>query len=151
MNTNGIFGPFENPDDVSNYWYQVTERDLDGSIKQVNEDLDDSDNSEGDIKIYQQDLEELTRQLKDLRSYVDDHTRCAERYKFDKDSLQVIQEDWHDYNDSLYAEWSRLQSYILGGVLRPNDDELKANREWYKSERIKREEIAKRASTLLTK
>ena len=150
MSDYGLFGPFDNFDDVNKYWYQVTEKGLEESIEQVKENLEDSDNSEGDTKIYQQDLEELTKELQDLRDFVDDYARCTERYKFDKQVLQQIQEDWHDYNSSLYSDWSSLQAFILDGAKHKNRESKKASIERFKLEIIKREEIERRIKKFLS-
>lgn len=148
--TDGIFGPFENPDDINKYWYQVTEKELEEYIEQAKKDSEDSDNSKEDIKIYKQDAEMWSKELKDLHDFVDDYARSIERYKFDKKILQQIQNDWQDYNLSLYADYCRKQSTMLNPD-RIRGEGLKAVRAEAKLEKIKREEIEKRIKDLLLK
>ncbi len=148
--TDGIFGPFENPDDINKYWYQVTEKELEEYIERAKKDSEDPDNSKEDTKIYKQDVEMWSKELKDLRSFVDDYARSIERYKFDKKILQRIQDDWQDYNSSLYADYCRMKASILDSdTLR--GEGLKAVRNEAKLEKIKREEIEKRIKDLLSK
>ena len=150
MNNDGLFGPFENPDDIAEYWHQIKEKELKESIKQIRTDLDTPDNSEKDREIYKQDLKNLSRELKLLQEFVDDHLRCIERYKFDKKILQKVQDDWHEYNFSLYTDWSRIQSIVLDS-LEIEGKSLGKHRTEAKVERIKREEIEKRMKDLLSK
>ena len=149
MKMKGIFGPFENPDDINKYWYQVTEKELGESIDQVKSDLEDSDNDKGTAKILEQDLEGLTKELKNLSDLVDEYTRCTERYKHDKKTLQQVQDDWSDYNSSLYADYCRHQSMMLDSD-RTRGEGLKTVRKEAKLEMIKREEIERRMKTLLS-
>ena len=146
----GLWGPFKSPEDISNFWHQFRERELKQMIRQAREDLSDSLTSEKDTKIYQQDIKEMTKELNDLRDFVDNCARCIERYKFDKKTLQQVQDDWYDFNGSLYSDWSHLQAFILGGALKRSEEERKESRERAKSERVKREEIERRMKMLLT-
>lgn len=147
--TDGILGPFKNPDDINKYWYQVTEKDLEEIIEQTKKDAEDPDNSKEDDEIYKQDLKNLGDELENLRQFVDDYTRCTERYKFDKKVLQQVQDDWSEYNISLYTDYCRTQSMMLDSD-RTRGEGLKAVRAEAKAEKIKREEIEKRIRDLLS-
>lgn len=148
--TDGIFGPFKNPDDINKYWYQVTEKELEEYIERAKKDSENSDNSKEDTKIYKQDVEMWSKELKDLRNFVDDYARSIERYKFDQKILQRIQDDWQDYNLSFYTDYCRQQSMMLDPD-RTRGEGLKAVRNEAKLEKIKREEIEKRIRDLLSK
>ena len=132
----------------TNNWYQVTEKELEEYIEQAKKDSEDPDNSKEDTKIYKQDVEMWSKELKDLRDFVDDYARSIERYKFDKKILQQIQQDWHDYNFSLYLDWNRIQQMKLDPQL-TKGPELRGIQREAKSERIKREEIERRFGELL--
>ncbi|PIR80386.1 MAG: hypothetical protein COU25_00350 [Candidatus Levybacteria bacterium CG10_big_fil_rev_8_21_14_0_10_35_13] len=147
--TDGIFGPFENPDDINKYWYQVTEKELEEYIEKAKKDSENSDNSKEDTKIYKQDVEMWSKELKDLRNFLDDYARSIERYKFDKKILQRIQDDWKDYNLSLYADYCRMKASMLDSDMLRGEG-LKAVRNEAKLEKIKREEIEKRIKDLLS-
>lgn len=147
----GIFGPFKNLDDVNNYWYQAKEKELEDNIEDIKKKIEDTEIcSDEDKKIYEQDLKNFIDELENLKNFVDDYTRCVERYKFDKKILQQIQDDWVEYNSSLYADYCHIQSWMLQGTI-PQIDELKSRRNEMKSEKIKREEIEKRIRDLLLK
>lgn len=146
----GLYGPFENPDDIHRYWYQVEEKELEENIEQAKKDSEDSDNSKEDKEIYKQDLKRLSEELNNLRSFVDDHTRCVERYKFDKKILQQVQDDWYEYNTSLWTDYNLIQQMKLDSSLTQGEG-LKKIQSKSKAERIKREEIEKRIKDLLLK
>lgn len=146
--TDGISGPFKNPEDIYKYWYQVTEKELEEYIEQTKKDSKDPDNSKKDKEIYKQDLRKSNEELNNLRSFVDDHTRCVERYKFDKKILQQIQDDWYDYNTSLWTGYNRIQQMQLDSNLTRGEG-LKQIQSESKAEKIKREEIEKRIRDLL--
>ena len=148
--TSGIFGPFENPEDINKYWYQVTEKELEEDIERTKRDAEDLCNSNEDKEIYKQNLKSLNDELENLRHFIDDHTRCIERYKFDKKVLQRIQDEWQEYNISLYTHYSRVQSMMLDSDLTRGEG-LKVIRAEAKAEKIKREEIEKRMRDLLLK
>lgn len=148
--TDGIFGPFENPDDIVKYWYQVTEKKLEEYIEKAKKDSENSDNSKDDTKIYKQNVEMWSKELKDLRNFVDDYARSIERYKFDKKILQRIQDDWKDYNLSLHADYCRMKASMLDSDMLRGEG-LKAVRNEAKLEKIKREEIEKRIKDFLSK
>ena len=99
-------------------------------------------------KSQKKQIEALTTELENLRSFVDDYTRCVERYKFDKKILQQVQDDWHEYNSSLYTDYCRHQS-IMWDSDRIKGEELKEVKAEAKAERIKREEIEKRIKDLI--
>lgn len=150
MSNKGLIGPFENPDDINKYWYQVAEKELEENIEQTKKDYEDSDNSKEDKEIYKQDLKNLNKELENLRSFVDDYTRCIERYKFDKKILQQVQEDWYEYNTSLWTGHIRVQRMMHDSSLTKGEG-LKQIQSESKAERIKREEIEKRIRDLLSK
>ncbi len=143
----GLYGPFQNPDDINKLWYQVTEKELEEYIKQVKSDLKES-NSKEDIAIYKQDLKNWSNELKSLRDYVDNYQRCKERYKFDNKILEQIQDDWEKYNLSLYRGYCRIQSMKLDAS-QTKGDALKAIQREARAEAIKREEIERRIRNLL--
>jgi len=146
----GLFGPFENPDDINKYWHQVTEKELEEYIEQAKKDSEDSDNSKEDKEIDKQDLKRWNEELDNLRIFVDDHTRCVERYKFDKKILQQIQDDWYEYNTSLWTGYNRIQQMKLDSSLTKGEG-LKQIQSESRAEKIKREEIEKRIKDLLLK
>lgn len=148
MDSYGLYGPFKNPDDINQLWYQVTEKELEEYIKQVNSDLKES-NSKGDVAILKQDLKRWTDELKNLRNYVDNYHRCKERYKFDNKILEQIQTDWEEYNLSLYRGYCRIQGMKLDSS-QTRGDVLKAIQKESRAEEIKREEIERRLNKLLT-
>ena len=143
----GLYGPFKNPDDINQLWYQVKEKELEEYIKQVKSDLKES-NSKEDIAIYKQDLKNWSNELKSLRDYVDNYQRCKERYKFDNKILEQIQDDWEEYNLSLYRGYCRIQSMKLDAS-QTKGDALKAIQREARAEAIKREEIERRVGKLL--
>lgn len=143
-----IYGPFENPDDINKLWYQVTEKELEKYINQVKKDLKDPDNSKESNRILKQDLKNWTQELNNLRAFIDDYTRSSERYKHNNKLLEQIQQDWSDYNLSLYADWSRIQAMMLDPDMIKGEN-LKNVQLDAKQEKIKREEIEKRIRDLL--
>ena len=149
-NWNAPFGPFENPDDISEYWYQVTEKELGEYIEETRKEIEDPSNSKENLEIYKQDLKNWSQELGNLQTFVDEHTRCIEKYKYDKKVLQQIQNDWQDYNLSLYADFCRQQQMLLDTNMTTGEG-LKAVRAEAKAEKIKREEIEKRMRDLLSK
>ena len=138
-----LFGPFESPDDISKYWYQVTEKELGKYIQLVNEDLEDPDLTKEDIESCKQYLNNLSQELENLRSFVGEYTRCVERFKFNKNVLRQIEDDWAEYNLSLYSDYARTQSMMLNSDL-TRGVRLKEVQAKSRSERIKREEIERR-------
>lgn len=177
MNDKGFLRGFENPDDINKYWHQVTEKELEEQIEQVRADLEDSKKTKkstktykkdpqgllleetkmtkGDVKIYERrlekDLQELSKELKNLRDLVDNYQRCLERFKRNKKILREIQQDWEEYNSSLFTDYCRLQAGILGGREEWEGERLEEKRREARQEIIKREEIEKRIRDLLSK
>lgn len=138
------------PDDINNYWYQITEKELEEFISQTKKDYENPDNSKRDMIISKEDLKRLSQELDNLRSFVDGHARCVERYKFDKKILQQVQDDWHEYNSSLYTDYCRHKSIMLDSD-RIMGEGLKKVKAEAKAEKIKREEIEKRIRDLLSR
>lgn len=157
----GLYGPFKNPDDIKDYWYQFTEENLVEEIKQIKAEINldkkelkraskaEKEMWNKDLSIQKQDLPVREQKLKSLREFEENHERLLERYKFDKETLKQIQQDWHDYNDSLYFDWNNTQSLILAGRI-PEGPQLKDIQRGTKSLRIKREEIGRRFKKLLS-
>lgn len=134
----GIFGPFGPEDDLSELWHFAEEQSLEVQIERAKKTLKEVglETDEG--------LKELEKEYKDLQHFVDNHTRLVERYKFDKKILNQIEDDWHDYNLTLYGRWCRLQSFLLGGDL-----DISVLRKAGRNDQIKLEEIEKRFDKLL--
>ncbi len=149
-NWNTPFGPFENPDDISKYWYQVEEKELEKYKEEAKKDFEDPSNSKEDKEIYEKDFNNWSQELETLQNFVDKYTRCIARYKFDKQILQQIQNDWQDYNLSLYTGFCRQQQMSLDTDMTRGEG-LKAVRAEAKAEKIKREEIERRIRNLLSK
>lgn len=175
MGNYGLYGPFKNPKDISRFWYQVEEKELKEQIERVKADLEDLENpkeltgthkkgSQGillpepkmtkeDIEthreILKKDLEELSTELNNLQDFVDDYNRCLERYKRDGKTLKEIQEDWEEYNNSLYTDYCRIQAGIFGGREEWEGERLEERRREARKEIIKREEIERRIINLL--
>ncbi|OGC51749.1 hypothetical protein A2982_00500 [candidate division WWE3 bacterium RIFCSPLOWO2_01_FULL_39_13] len=150
MSHDGLFGPFKDSDDIDRYWYQVTVKELEGYIEQTNKDLKEAILLGEDTENYKRDIEMWSNELRNLRNFVDDYTRSLERYKFNDSVLLQIQDDWKDYNLSLYADYCRVQSIMLDPS-RILGEGRKAVSSEAKSEKIKREEIEKRIRDLLSK
>lgn len=157
----GLFGPFENPDDIKDHWHLFTEENLEEYIKQAKEDIEEMKKAyrkegKGDqaineiLALDKQDLKNSEEELQKLREFAENYERLKERYKFDKKILNQTQQDWHDYNDSLYYGWNSLQIIMLGPQLAKDSEELKAFRRDAKNEEIKREEIGRRFKELLS-
>ncbi|EKE05094.1 MAG: hypothetical protein ACD_19C00426G0116 [uncultured bacterium] len=134
----GLFGPFSPEDDLGELWHFAEEQSLEEQIEQAKITLKEVglETDEG--------LKELEDEYKNLLLFVDNHTRLVERYKFDKKVLNQVEDDWHDYNLTLYGRWCRLQSFLLGG-----DSDVSVLRKAGKNDRIKLEEIEKRFHKLL--
>lgn len=151
MDDYGLYGPFQNPDDIDKFWYEVTEKELEKSLKLTHDDLKEARKrkAKSDIKIYEQDIKNLEEELNNLRKFVEEYQRCLERYKYDKKTLEQIQKDWKDYNFSLYTDWNRIRVYMLDSS-RLEGKALENNRKIARLEVIKREEIERRVRKLLS-
>lgn len=144
-----LFGPFKNPDDVNRYWYKVTEEELEKDIEEAGGELKTPNISKESKRAYEEQFKGSTGELKNLRGVVEDFVRCFERYKFDRKALQQVQEDWLEYNHSLYSDWSRTQQMILDSR-NTEGERLKVIRAQTRAEKIRREEIEKRIKDLLS-
>lgn len=135
----GIFGPFGPEDNLGELWHFAEEQSLEVQIEGAKKILKEVglETDEG--------LKELEKEYKDLKHFVDNHTRLVERYKFDKKILNQIEDSWHEYNLTLFGIWSRLQAFLLGGA-----QDISNLRKDGRAARIKLEEIEKRFEGLLS-
>ena len=135
----GIFGPFGPEDDLGELWHFAEKQSLEVQIEAAKKMLkeDGLETDEG--------LKELDKEYKDLQHFVDSHTRLTERYMFDKKILNQIEDDWHDYNLTLFGRWSRMQTFLLGGA-----QDISNLQDDGRATRIKLEEIEKRFEELLS-
>lgn len=149
MDNYGLYGPFKNPNDINNLWYQVAEKELEESIEQAKKDYEDPDNSKEDREIYKQDLKSLKKELENLQNFADSYHRCLERFKRDKKILKELEEDWHDYNTSLWEDYLRIQRMTLDSSLTKGEGLREIQNESRAGE-IKRQEIERRTKKLLS-
>ncbi|MBI4009509.1 hypothetical protein HY357_04695 [Candidatus Roizmanbacteria bacterium] len=148
MTTDGIFGPFDNKDDVDKYWYQVKEKELEKWIDKIKKDLQGGKKLKENTNYYKNELIELSKELKYLRESVDNYWRCLERFKNRKKIINQVNDDWYNFNRSLWSDYIRTQRMGLDSNLTEGEGLKQIQRE-FTHERIKREEIIRRLKKIL--
>lgn len=174
MDSHGLYGSFKNPDDINNFWYQVTEKELEEQIQELEADLGDLRKSmlsskgnlkkksgllleepeitEKEFKEYEKSQKkqiiELELELRKLQDFVDNYHRCLERFNRNKKILKELTEDWHEYNISLWKDHLRIQRMMLDSSLTKGEGLKQIQRE-SKVGAIKQEEIERRIRKLL--
>lgn len=129
------------------FMYLATLETLKNYISQTKEDLKDDLNSPRDKKILKEQIKGYEEEIKDLEEFVVNYERLQERYKFDKDILKQVQQDWEDYNLQLFSDWSHLQAIIIGGL--DNKTPIEERKLNAKAKEARKKEIQLRFKKLL--
>jgi hypothetical protein len=147
----GLFGPFENSDDVNKFWYQVRLDELKESIQQSKEGMEEEFASEKDKAIYLEDIKNDEKEIKQIFEMEEVYRRLIEKYKRDKTQLKEIIEDWEEFNWTLYKHWCKIQSMMFDGNLGnfPTQEDRESNNREYRFDELKKDEIFKRLKSLV--
>lgn len=161
-----LLGPFKDAVEISRLWYQVEEKHLKNQISLIKESieaekrelkkLDKSPSSNKDKELIEESIQELTEslevysnQLQELQSFVENYIRCTERFKHKRKILNEIEEDWREYNLSLYSDYCDYLFGLHGGYDSLPEEKRDSRKRKNELEKIKREEITKKVKDRL--
>ena len=97
------------------------------------------------IKETKSEIVIFEKKLRTLDKFIEDYVRLAERYKFDKNTLRRIQEDWKDYN-----RWACSVALKFSQFLRsPSEKHVQGFASAFADGKIMSEEIERRFKKLL--
>lgn len=136
-----------NENDIKEYEENIKE--AKGEIKPRDDNPYKSEDLPGlqhELEIYKQQLRDAEKERKRILDFADNYDRLKERYKYEKEILKRIHDDWKEYNLTLYRDWHNFQAFLLGDI---NQDTQNQRKSEYRKAEIKKEEIERRFKQLL--
>ena len=119
---------------------------LNNWLGQTKEELKET-TSPKDKELLNEQIKDYEQEIKALEEFVINYERLQERFKFDRNMLKQVQQDWEDYNFQLFSDWNHLQAMIIGGT--DNEAPIEERKLNAKAKEAKKKEIQLRFKKLL--